>query len=278
MLHLVGPSLRGRVVRTAGLAIDCYQHVPNRWRHAASISAQIECCVLSKVVRHLHAVGPDPVLHEPHPMFRSFRAGEEYLDDTHPLPFAPFVAVQEIDIRGVDAGLDAIEAVYRALADEVGSTNVVVVGDSAGGGLALALAHRSRDVGLPPPGALVLYFPWLDVGVTGADQPRLETIDPALSIDQLREAGRLWSGGDPADPRASPLFADHDELPPTLVLVGTKDLLLSDARRFAGRHPSAIVREYPGMFHGFVCAPMPEAHRALDESAEFIGRHLGRSH
>jgi acetyl esterase/lipase len=174
----------------------------------------------------------------------------------------------------VESGLAAVEAVYRSLVDEVGTGNVIIVGDSAGGGLALALAHRLRDAEVAAPGALILLFPWLDATVSGADQPDLERIDPVLSIDQLQEAGRRWSGDQPADHKASPLFADHAGLPPVLVLVGTKDLLLSDAHRFAEAHRTAVLQEFPGMFHGFVCAPIPEARRALDESAAFIAANI----
>lgn len=175
----------------------------------------------------------------------------------------------------VEAGLTSVEAVYRSLADEVGAGNVIIVGDSAGGGLALALAHRLRDTKIAMPGALILFFPWLDATVSGADQPELERIDPVLSIEQLREAGRRWSGNQPDDRKASPLFDNQTGLPPVLVLVGTKDLLLSDARRFAQSHHAAVVHEFPGMFHGFVCAPIPEAKRALDESAAFIAASIG---
>ncbi|MGC5799697.1 alpha/beta hydrolase fold domain-containing protein [Sphingomonas sp. NFX23] len=174
-----------------------------------------------------------------------------------------------------EAGLASVEAVYRSLVDEVGAGNIVIAGDSAGGGLALALAHRLREAKVAAPGALILYFPWLDASVSGPEQPDLERIDPVLSIDQLREAGRKWSGDQADDHRASPLFADHAGLPPVLVLVGTKDLLLSDARRFSASHHAAVLQEFPGMFHGFVCAPIPEAKRALDESAAFIAASIG---
>lgn len=70
----------------------------------------------------------------------------------------------------VEAGLACVEAVYRTLVDEVGAGNVIVVGDSAGGGLALALAYRLRDAKLAAPGALILYFSWLDATVSGPDR------------------------------------------------------------------------------------------------------------
>lgn len=167
-------------------------------------------------------------------------------------------------------GLAAAQSACLALVALVGAGNVVVTGDSAGGGLALALAHRLRDTGQPLPAALILLFPWLDVTMSGTDQPALQKKDPLLSIPRLREAGAMWAGdGDPSHPAASPLFADQSGLPPTLVLVGTHDVLLSDSRRFAGRCPAAEVREYPGMFHGWICAPIPEAASALDEVAAF---------
>lgn len=175
----------------------------------------------------------------------------------------------------VEAGLSAVEQCYRALVDEVGSANVVLAGDSAGGGLALALAHRLRAEGGPPPAALILLFPWLDATCSSPDQPELEKRDPILLLDQLRAAGTMWAGGaDPADPSVSPLFADQQGISPTLVLVGTRDVLLPDARRFAAKAPTATIHEYPGMFHGFVCAPVPEAVDAFDRIEAFCSIHL----
>ena len=178
-------------------------------------------------------------------------------------------------VHQVADGLAAMVAVYSQLVDEVGADRIVISGDSAGGGFALALAQHLRDRGLPAPAGLVLFFPWLDVTVSGDDQPALQKRDAMLSIERLREAGRMWAGdADPAEPRVSPLFGDPSGLPPTLVLVGTDDLLLSDARRLAARFPEAIVQEYPDMFHGWVFAPIREARQALAAASAFIGRVL----
>lgn len=173
--------------------------------------------------------------------------------------------------KTVADGLAAAEAAYLALVAEDGGKAVAVAGDSAGGGLALALAHRLRDGGHPTPERLLLFFPWLDATVSDPSQPALAEKDPLLTIPALREAGRMWAGADhPADPRASPLFGDQSDLPPVLVQVGTHDLLLADARRFADRCPTAQVVEYPGMFHGWVVAPVPEGRAALDQAARFL--------
>lgn len=171
----------------------------------------------------------------------------------------------------VEQGLATAEAVYLSLVAEVGAGNVGIVGDSAGGGLTLALAQRLRDKGRPLPAALVLFFPWLDLTCSGEDQPGLIENEPLLSATELREAGRMWAkGADPVAAPASPLFADQAGLPPILALAGTRDMLVSDTRRLAARGGNVIAREYPGMFHGWVCAPIPEAYRALDEAAHFL--------
>lgn len=175
----------------------------------------------------------------------------------------------------VEAGLVAALASYRALADEVGAARVVIAGDSAGGGLALALVQRLRDAGEAMPAAMLLIFPWLDATCSAPDQPAIERRDPTLDLEQLRQAGRWWAGGrDPAAPPVSPLFGEQSGLPPAIAVVGTHDLLLPDTRRYAALRPDTVVREYPGMFHGFVYAPVPEARDALDRLGAFVREHV----
>ena len=175
----------------------------------------------------------------------------------------------------VHEGLAMVRSTYLQLVAEVGASRVAIVGDSAGGGLALKLVQDLESQGLPAPAVLLLLFPWLDLAVDGEDQPDLQVLDPLLDIDHLREAGRLWAGTNNCHAaEVSPLFGNIAHLPPTLVLVGTHDILLSDARRFAKRAPGVVLREYEGMFHGWVCAPIPEARLALDEAATFIAAHM----
>jgi acetyl esterase/lipase len=175
-------------------------------------------------------------------------------------------------------GLAMVMRVYLELVKESGAHNIVIVSDSAGGGLALSLAHALRDAALPAPAALVMFSPWLDVSVTGADQPELQRRDPVLTIEFLREAGRMWAKDIPTnDPRVSPLFGRHEGLPPTIVFSGTRDILDSDAKRFAAAANKVTLREYPGMMHVWPVAPIPEGRRALDEAVAFINQHVTTS-
>jgi monoterpene epsilon-lactone hydrolase len=172
-------------------------------------------------------------------------------------------------------GLAAVRRVYHRLVGKHGRENIVLCGDSAGGGLALMLVQTLRDAAEPLPAAVVLFSPWLDIGVCGEDQPALEKCDPALTIGFLRAAGRLWAKGlSPSDSRVSPLFGDHHGLPATILFSGTRNILDSDALRLAKANPLVDHRHYRNMIHVWPAAPIPEARRALDEAAAFIRTQL----
>jgi epsilon-lactone hydrolase len=132
------------------------------------------------------------------------------------------------------AALDDAIAAYRALLDEVGDANrLVLAGDSAGGGLSVAVCVALREVGEPLPRALSLLSPWLDLTCTSPSwDSRLEG-DPILDHHLREAAERYLDGADPRDPLCSPLFADLTGMPPTLVLVGTHEILYDDAVSFA---------------------------------------------
>lgn len=151
----------------------------------------------------------------------------------------------------------------------------VIMGDSAGGGLAVCLAQLLRDRGEPQPARLALLSPWLDLAVTDPLAERIAPHDPVLGIAGLRQAGR-WYAADTAldDPELSPTHADLSGLAPIGVFVGTRDLLLADARmlqREATRLGEHIaLHEYPGMFHNWIMKPLPEAYRARDDLLRFL--------
>lgn len=170
----------------------------------------------------------------------------------------------------------AIRRHYLALVERHGARNIVVTGDSAGGGLALLLAQALRDDKLPQPRALVLFSPSLDLSGSGPDQPALERRDPALSLRLLKEIGTMWlDGTSPRDPRVSPLFAEQHDLPPTIVFSGDRDILHSDALRLKALNPAVDYRSYPEMLHVWPVSPLREARQALDEAAVFIKHHTG---
>jgi acetyl esterase/lipase len=150
---------------------------------------------------------------------------------------------------------DALSA-HRALLERFEPGQIAIAGDSAGGGLALCTALALRDAGLPMPGALVLISPWTDLSLSGETIDGLDAIDPMLGRAWLQRAGDAYRGDLPAtDPRVSPLNASLDGLPPTLVQVGSDEILLSDSRRFMEKARACgldvQLEVEPGCWHDF---------------------------
>ncbi|QMU71731.1 alpha/beta hydrolase fold domain-containing protein [Streptacidiphilus sp. P02-A3a] len=175
---------------------------------------------------------------------------------------------------------DALAA-YRALLDRgVPAGSVAVTGESAGGGLALALLLAIRDAGLPQPSSATVMSPWTDLTLSGATMTTRADADPAVTRQALEtRAADYLAGADPRTALASPLHADLRGLPPLLIQVGGREILLDDALRLAARAARADVpvslRTFPGaphVFQGFA-AFADEAAQALDEVAAFITSH-----
>ncbi|MBB2937586.1 acetyl esterase/lipase [Amycolatopsis bartoniae] len=173
--------------------------------------------------------------------------------------------------------ISVIKAVYKEKLSGLASDDQILMGDSAGGGLALVLAQSLRDEGSPQPKEIVLLSPWLDITMSDPAQLEYDRHDPYLAINGLLEAGRLYAGGlDPADPLVSPLNGDVTGLGSLSVFVGTRDVLLSDARRFrdkAAAHGVPVEYwEYPDMFHAWMIASFPEAKQASARIAHLVVR------
>lgn len=149
---------------------------------------------------------------------------------------------------------------------------LLLAGDSAGAGLALAWTQRRRDAGERVPDALQLFSPWLDATMTNEGIAALEP-DPMLDRERLIAAARSWAGDrDLTDPLISPGLGDLAGLPPTVVHQGGHDLLHPDALRFGRRARAAgspvEVRSYPDGFHDFAAAWWTaEARAALSSAA-----------
>jgi epsilon-lactone hydrolase len=137
---------------------------------------------------------------------------------------------------------DATNA-YRWLRGESGSTRVAVVGDSAGGNLAVALGVRLRAEGLPLPDALIAFSPWLDMehGASTLDDPDGTDALIDRGLTTLMAQLYLGEGGSPTDPQANPLHADLTGFPPLYVAVGGAEALLDDSRRLVDRARAAGV-------------------------------------
>jgi monoterpene epsilon-lactone hydrolase len=151
---------------------------------------------------------------------------------------------------------------------------VVVLGDSAGGGLAVSLAQRVARRPGPQPTHLVTFAPWVELTCETDGTTEAARADPWLTLSKARLYGTWWGGADPPAPEASPLTGDLAGLPPTLVLCGTRDLLVPQARELVRRlreaGQSVTYVEEPGLMHVYPLLPIPEARRAWQQVQAFL--------
>ncbi len=181
------------------------------------------------------------------------------------------------------AALDDSVTVYRwLLSQDVSPSNIVFVGDSAGGGLCLATLLALRDQGIPLPAAAVPYSPVTDFKCTGESYRTKAKV--CLSPEGMTPAiAKHYAGDkDPGLSYISPLYGDLHGLPPLLIYVGEDETLLNDSTRFAEKAKAAgidvTLRVGEGMFHCYpAMAPLfPEATQAMDEICTFIKTHIGK--
>lgn len=169
---------------------------------------------------------------------------------------------------------------YGDLLERTHPAKLAVIGDSAGAGMALALAQQLKAQNLTRPKDLVLISPWLDITMSNPEIEALDLQDSMLSPLGLVEAGRMWAQGeDPNHPLLSPINGDLTGLGQVSVFIGTQDLFLADCRRLRalmGESGAALnYHEYEGMFHVWVAAVwLPESVRAIREIAEIVEREV----
>ena len=167
-------------------------------------------------------------------------------------------------------------AVLRALAAE-GATDILFAGDSAGGGLALALALACRDTGAPSPTRLILLSPWIDLTLAGASYRTRAESDLLFSEEAAREAAGFYLQGiDASHPLASPLLADLSGLPPVLLFVGGAEILLDEDLALAAALAQAGVTVEMHLVAGaqhvwpMMFPDLPESQRALRAITAFV--------
>jgi epsilon-lactone hydrolase len=180
------------------------------------------------------------------------------------------------------AALDDARAAFDfLLAQGIAPGKVAIGGDSAGGGLTLALITGMRDAGKPLPGCAWLVSPWVDLQMTGTSMSEKASVDPLIQKPYLEElASAYLAGSDPANPQVSPLHADLGGLPPLLVQVGSAETLLDDALRIARRAGVADVpvnlEIWPHMIHAWHlwAAQLQDGRRAIASAGAFIRARL----
>ncbi|MFM0605616.1 alpha/beta hydrolase [Paraburkholderia sediminicola] len=178
------------------------------------------------------------------------------------------------------AALDDATAAYRRLvADGTPPESIVIAGDSAGGGLALATLVALRDAGDPLPAGCLLFSPWTDLAAAGATIRTNDGFDPMFSGPAIALAAKVYLGDTSAThPYASPVYADLHGLPPLFIMAGSTEVLLDDSQRVADKARAAGVdcelevwKKMPHVWPLF--SPfIPEANRALDCAAAFVRR------
>ena len=182
-------------------------------------------------------------------------------------PEHPFPAAVEDAVAG-----------YRWLLEQGYSPrDVTFAGDSAGGGLAMALLLCCRRQGLPFPGNAILYSPWTDLTVSGASIDANERTDAMFKSVYIREAAKFYVGAsDPSTPLISPLFGEFGGLPPILIFASESEVLLDDSVRLYERlilsGVTARLETEKGVAHVWpIFTPLfPEAKKAVETSAAFI--------
>jgi epsilon-lactone hydrolase len=181
------------------------------------------------------------------------------------------------------AALEDALCAWRFLRNSgVAARKIVVGGDSAGGGLTLALLQYLRDAGEDLPACGWIVSPWTDLTLSGATLLSKDAADPIIHKSYLEELAQAYvpAGMDRKDPRLSPLFADLRGLPPLLIQVGSEETLLDDAVRFAGAAGAAQVATtfeiWPQMIHAWPLwnARLQAGREALSHAGAFVGLHI----
>ena len=172
---------------------------------------------------------------------------------------------------------DSLTAYLWLLERGFPSNSITIVGDSAGGALAVGLAVSLREAGKPMPAAVVCLSPALDLTFNGETWKTNAKSDVTLDFEKEKAGVELYlNGADPRNPLVSPLYADPKGLPPILIQVGSYEALLADSMRFTEKAKAAGVdvtlEVWEGMQHEwqFAVGIFPEAQRAVDRIGEFI--------
>ena len=168
-----------------------------------------------------------------------------------------------------------LDPVYRKLLATTRSEEIVFVGDSSGGGLVLSLAQKMLLEGGPLPSKIIMLSPCLDISLRNPDIDEVDSVDPILSVKNLREVSeRIFQGNGQHDYLVSPINGPMEGLPPVSLFVGTKEILLPDARKLRDlckEHGVTInYFEYEGMIHDWILFGFPESRTAFTQLVELI--------
>ncbi len=169
-----------------------------------------------------------------------------------------------------------IVPIYKEYLQKVKSENLIIVGDSAGAGLALSLCQVMKNKGIDAPSKVILISPWLDITMTDPYITSIQPHDPILNSEDLKRCGNFYSKGiDPLNYLVSPINGPIKGVGQINLFTGTKDILNSDARRLKEKAREKQIKinyfEYKDMIHDWiVIGNMPEAKNSREQIFDII--------
>ena len=163
---------------------------------------------------------------------------------------------------------DCVWQSYNEVLKNNAGKEIFIMGDSAGGALALGLAQMLRGKQMLQPKRMILLFPWMDASLKDPDIKKFEEVEPMLDREALQKIGTWYAAGeDLKNPLLSPLYAALTDLAPITIIAGMYDILWTDIWKF---WDNAVNKKFPvelinfdKMIHGFTHAPIPEAEQAM---------------
>lgn len=215
-----------------------------------------------KVILYLHGGGYSKGLGKPHWKFISRLIKSTGFTVCVPdYPLTPGFTATEV--------FEFLIRVYENLLQEYGAEHIILVGDSSGGGMSLALTQLLIEGKKERPSQLILLSPWLDATLSNPSIDEYEEIDPLLNRRVLQSLGKKYSGNlESTNFLVSPVYGSIKRLPPTTLFVGSEELFLPDCRKLKVKAESEPIifnyREFKGMVHNWMFRRLPESYQALD--------------
>ena len=163
-----------------------------------------------------------------------------------------------------------VEPIYKKIISEHDPKNVILIGDSAGGGFALGLAEKMKQENIPQPSHIILSSPWMDIGSTNPDIAELEKTDPTLSIEGMQIAAKAYTrGGDINSYMVAPMYGPLEGLAKISLFISTHEALYADAKKFKSIcDDNGIAIDfyvYPNMLHNFALQDTPEGKSVIQQ-------------
>ena len=196
-----------------------------------------------------------------------WRLLEKLIKETDAQVIAP--AYRLVPFATYREAFDLIVPLYREYCETHPDKNTILMGDSAGGGLALALTEYFKTEGIHMPDRLILLSPWVDVSMDNEQIKEYESVDPFLKVTPLRDCAEQWKGDlDVHDWHLSPIYGDLKGIRNVTVFVGTDGIFYPDITKFFGmldKDPSNELIIGEEMNHVYPLFPIPEAKPAVDK-------------